>query len=124
MKAISIRQPFALFVVKGLKPVENRNWESSYRGPLLIHAAKTFDDDGLQWVREHFPEIKLPNVFVLGCILGQVDMVDCVESYQSPWFTGRYGHVYEHPIEFLDPIPYRGMSGLFSVSDEVLREKV
>ena len=113
MKAISIRQPFALFVVKGLKPVENRNWASTYRGPLLIHAARTFDDEGLQWVRERFPDLKLPDGFILGCLLGQVDMVDCAKLYLSSWFTGPYGHVYEHPIEFPDPIPYRGMPKAF-----------
>lgn len=37
MKALTICQPYAAAIAKGLKPVENR-WATAYRGPLLIHA--------------------------------------------------------------------------------------
>lgn len=39
MKAISLWQPWAHLVVLGLKRWETRSWSTSYRGPLLIHAA-------------------------------------------------------------------------------------
>ena len=39
-KAITIRQPFAWLIVQGIKPVENRSWETKFRGPLAIHSAK------------------------------------------------------------------------------------
>lgn len=38
MKALSIRNPEAYFVVSGLKDVENRTWPTKYRGKLAIHA--------------------------------------------------------------------------------------
>jgi hypothetical protein len=43
MKAISIQQPYAhLIVAVGEKRIENRTrWNYPYRGPLLIHAAKS-----------------------------------------------------------------------------------
>ena len=60
MKCISIRQPWAWLIIKGVKPVENRTWSSSYRGPLLIHASLTFDWSGYRWIRRAFPALQLP----------------------------------------------------------------
>jgi len=51
VKAISVRQPWAYAILHLGKRVENRDWRGcSYRGPVLIHAAKTlvlrvFDED-------------------------------------------------------------------------------
>jgi hypothetical protein len=39
MKTLSIRQPYAALVCKGIKTVENRTWETKYRGKLLVHAS-------------------------------------------------------------------------------------
>jgi hypothetical protein len=39
MKTLSIRQPYATLVCKGIKNVENRTWNTKYRGKLLIHAS-------------------------------------------------------------------------------------
>jgi hypothetical protein len=41
MRAICIRQPWAHFIVKGFKDIENRSWKTNYRGPILIHAGET-----------------------------------------------------------------------------------
>lgn len=42
MKALSIRQPWAWAILQAGKRIENREWRAAptYRGPLLIHAAK------------------------------------------------------------------------------------
>lgn len=39
MKCISIRQPNATYVAAGLKKIENRTWNTKYRGELYIHAS-------------------------------------------------------------------------------------
>ncbi|MDR1315288.1 MAG: ASCH domain-containing protein [Spirochaetales bacterium] len=39
MKTLSIRQPYAALVCRGIKKAENRPWETSYRGKLFIHAS-------------------------------------------------------------------------------------
>jgi len=41
MKAITIQQPWAEMIARGLKRVENRTWRTSHRGPLAIHAGKS-----------------------------------------------------------------------------------
>jgi hypothetical protein len=40
MKIITLWQPWATLIAIGLKKYETRSWGTSYRGPLLIHAAK------------------------------------------------------------------------------------
>src|ERR1700694_3122793 len=40
MKALSLWQPWASLIAMGLKEFETRHWATSYRGPLVIHAAK------------------------------------------------------------------------------------
>lgn len=40
MKAITLTQPWATLVAIGAKHIETRAWQTSYRGPLAIHAGK------------------------------------------------------------------------------------
>ena len=39
MKTLSIRQPFASLICRGIKTIENRSWNTTYRGKLQIHAS-------------------------------------------------------------------------------------
>lgn len=48
MKAISLTQPWATLVHLGAKRVETRSWYTSYRGQLVIHAAKGYP----RWARD------------------------------------------------------------------------
>lgn len=42
VKAISLTQPWASLIALGFKRIETRGWSTRYRGPLAIHAAKSF----------------------------------------------------------------------------------
>ena len=42
LMVITIRQPYAELIARGVKRVENRTWSSKYRGPLAIHAGTAF----------------------------------------------------------------------------------
>ncbi len=114
MKALSVQQPWAWAIFHG-KPVENRTWSTSYRGPLLIHAGKRYDKGGAWWIENH-RGLRLPDVRTIGLggFIGIVDLVDCVQKHESPWFFGPRGLVLANPrrIEF---IPYPGRLGLFDV---------
>lgn len=117
MKAFSIRQPWAWLIINGYKPVENRDRRTHFRGTINIHASKTFDYAGWEWVKENFPHIPMPRTpeaFLKGGIVGQVDIVDCVEASTSKWFFGKYGYVLENPLpqSFRS---YRGKLGFFNV---------
>ncbi|OPY85360.1 MAG: hypothetical protein A4E65_00126 [Syntrophorhabdus sp. PtaU1.Bin153] len=143
LKALSVRQPWATLLVKAnrekkneaIKPVENRDWSSYYRGPLLIHSAKTFDDKGYRWIIDNidlliesfWPRIEYEQWiesskdWPRGKLIGQVEMIDCVTHHSSPWFFGPWGHLYENPVQFEKPVSLRGMPGIFDVPDTVLR---
>lgn len=116
LPALSIRQPWAWLIVNGFKDIENRTWNTSYRGTFLVHASKTLDTVGIAWVRNKFdipmPE---PDDFERGGVVGIVQLVDVVTAHDSPWFEGSYGFVLAdaHPIPF---IPIRGQMGFFPIA--------
>src|SRR5262245_40552891 len=47
MKALTLTQPWATLVAIGAKRIETRSWNTNYRGPLAIHAAKGPDKTGV-----------------------------------------------------------------------------
>jgi hypothetical protein len=96
---LSIKQPWAWLVLKGLKDIENRSWKSHHRGELFIHASsnkKHLSKDIESVEKEHGIQISRKDL-KFGALLGSVIMVDCVEAHESAWFEGRYGHVYCEP---------------------------
>jgi hypothetical protein len=124
MKALSIRQPWAWAIIHAGKDIEERTRRLSYRGPVLIHAAKVMTpteyEDFLAFSRDRFrftfPATRLPagGDLQFGGIIGQAEIVDCVSDHPSPWFTGSLGLVLANP----KPLPFRpllGQLGLFEV---------
>lgn len=117
MKALSIRQPWADAIIWHGKDVENRSWPTSYRGPVLIHAAKKWGADeraDLGFI-EDITGTKLEDVDrpLLGGIVGRAEIVDCVTEMDSRWFFGRYGFVLRN-AEALPFQPCRGALGFFT----------
>lgn len=119
-KALSIRQPWAWLIVHGIKDVENRNWKTNYRGPLLIHAGQIIDMSAYRYVEENFSDaIKIPPPDLLdtGGIVGITNIVDCLEDPNDyPWHNpGSYGFLLKgsKPLPF---IPFKGKLGFFKVA--------
>lgn len=127
MKALSIRQPWAWLILNAGKDVENRQWRTRFRGRILIHAGKgmTRDEyeDALDFAaRAVSPDqesIEVPPREALerGGIVGAVDIVDCVDRSDSPWFVGDYGFVLRNP-QVLQFRPWRGELGFFEMPDQ------
>jgi len=125
VKALSLKQPWADLIVSGVKPIENRRWKSSYRGRLLIHASKTWDNEGAKWICEKFPYLKdfvNFSTHLRGYLIGSVEMTACVEKHSSPWFFGPYGFIFQSACEWgrERAIPYKGQLGIFEVPDIIL----
>lgn len=120
MKALSVRQPYAFLIVAGFKDIENRTWQTRYRGPLLIHAAKKEDwleiAAGLARVTtDEFPFKTLARRIVFGAVVGRVMLVDVVRDHPSSWAVpGRHHWVLAHPELIEPPIPCRGHQYLFT----------
>jgi len=170
MKVLSLTQPWATLVVLGLKRIETRSWATSYRGELGIHAAKGLGPVGGMrgllellstepfWsvLREAFKVGALypgdaetiANELPFGAILGQVDLIDCVQTWPSwasvdPWFTGqrqgrqwhvpppgpersfgdytpgRFAWLLDEPRALAEPIPCKGALGLWNYAGEL-----
>jgi hypothetical protein len=43
MQLLSVSQPWAWAIARGRKPIENREWAPSYRGPVAIYASMRVD---------------------------------------------------------------------------------
>lgn len=124
MKALSIMQPWAWLIVNGHKAIENRNWRCHYRGPILIHAGQKVDTWARAdlWHRRHPVtcqplSLPAPEIFERGGIVGEAEIVDCVERSDDPWFVGRFGIV----LRNARPLPFRpckGMLGFFTPTFE------
>lgn len=46
MRCLTLTQPWASLIAFGAKHIETRNWSTSYRGPLAIHAAVSYGKGG------------------------------------------------------------------------------
>lgn len=121
MKALSIRQPYAWLIAQGIKDVENRTWHTGYRGPVLIHAGKTYPkrdhlDDWESWQHFYYPPDRDGMV---GGIVGIATITGCVTSSESKWWIGPVGFTLTD-AEPCDLIPCKGELGFFDVPPEVV----
>ncbi|MDR0872221.1 MAG: ASCH domain-containing protein [Prevotellaceae bacterium] len=114
MKALTVKQPYAHLICKGIKDVENRTWKTNFRGRALIHAGKTviqptFAVAGQATAEEI--EFSTAVNFVeendlTGAIIGSVEIVDCVRNYKSIWAVPDMWHwVLANAVMFESPMP-------------------
>lgn len=114
MKALSIRQPWVHRIFHEGKDIENRDWYTTFRGLVLIHAGKAFDGPA----RDYPEYADVPR----GSIVGAVTITDCVMDSDSEWFFGKYGLVLANPVLLPEPLPCKGMLGFFKVPDEIAEQ--
>ena len=124
MKCLSVRQPWADAIIKGIpvgngqtlfKDVENRSRRFNHQGRILIHAPLTFDHDGWLWIQETFDCI-LPNPedHQLGGFIGEVNITGCVVDSPSRWAAKGQKHLLlSDPVE-LPFFPIKGQRGLWN----------
>ncbi|MDD5699521.1 MAG: ASCH domain-containing protein [Victivallaceae bacterium] len=116
MKVLSVQQPWAWAIIEGFKDIENRSWQTSYRGGLLIHAGKKFDLAGYDWIRDNFPMVPMPankGDFYFGGLIGMVDLLDIVKNDPSRWAEAEYFNWKLGAPERLPFMPCRGKLNLF-----------
>lgn len=125
MKALTISQPFASLIAIGEKWVENRTWETNYRGPLAIHAGK-----GTQYLTPSALKL-VPH----GCMLAVAELVRCLNlgwmhrQERERELTGlqiSIGEILDHPhtegpwcwvlknVRSIEPIACSGAQGLWT----------
>jgi hypothetical protein len=111
------------------KSPENRSWNTGYRGPLLIHAAKSWQSAGLQLAQElGITDLSWDQQDYPTGIVGIVDLVEVCYCRRTgrdcpcgPWAArGQYHWRLTNPRPFAQPAPCKGALQLWRPSDEVL----
>lgn len=89
MKAITLWQPWASLVIAGVKRFETRPWQTRYRGPLAIHAARLPFDRVFKSLGHVTEAVRFEHLWMellltdnlrdlpKGVVLGTVEVVDC-----------------------------------------------
>lgn len=133
MKAFSVRSPWWVAILHLGKDIENRGQRWHYRGRIFLHASSWWSGveilsdieaigEVMKITGKPFNGIRLDYLKQAGgCIVGSVEIVDCVEESDSPWFFGNYGLVLRNPVTFENPVPCKGALGPFDVPAEVER---
>lgn len=129
-RALSIRAPWWWAILYAGKDIENRDWYTDYRGPILIHASKWWSlqqvDELMNDVRSIRQMMEAPppkpgdwsyrDMRALGgYVVGRADLVDCVAESDSPWFFGHYGFVLRN-VQPIEPYALKGRLGLFKAT--------
>lgn len=117
MKALTIKEPWASLIINGYKKYEFRSWNTKYRGKVLIHAGKSFDEVN----RKRFEHLNLD--YANGEIIGEAEIVDCklVDNdfyekylkdnslvYRKSGFNEKYAFVLKNVIRYEKRIPCKG----------------
>jgi hypothetical protein len=135
IRGLTLTQPWATLVALGEKQIETRSWNTKYRGLVAIHAAKTFP----RWAKElaesdpyfvttlgKYPVTRVP----LGAIIAIVRIVSVCRTQDT--FVGaketafgdygadRWAWTLRERVAFDEPIPCKGMLGLWALPPEAL----
>lgn len=128
VKALTLGQPWAWAVIYGGRNVENRRWKTTYRGLLLIHAAKKADSDpaasaALLWTMPAPEMFGQPRTAwrARGAIIGLVQLADILTDSSSRWAAvGCYHWMLEFPTAIEPALPCQGKPGLWDPPPAVL----
>jgi hypothetical protein len=126
MKALTICQPYAHLIAIGEKPIENRSWETPYRGTLAIHAGRSRD-----WMTagdaQRYPDL------VFGAVVAVARLVACLAMSRSVWpepfqelrehehANGPWCWVLEDVRRLKRPVYCQGAQGLWIPFDDAVR---
>jgi hypothetical protein len=132
MRVISLWQPWAELVARGLKLYETRSWAIEYRGEIAIHAAKK-KYNPLAYPQEFRAQQLQDGVdsywLKYGAVLCVVDVVDCLktedvraslsarELLYGDYSTGRFAWKLDNIHVFPQPIALDGHQGIFHWKD-------
>jgi hypothetical protein len=137
--ALSLHRPWSELILRCGKNIENRSWRTAYRGPLLIHSAKPWSADALDFAQN----VGLAFDRDLGVgrlprrdeaptgIVGVVDLIDVCDVAVHPRLRGdqcgpwampdQYHWQLVNPRPFAQPIPCPGRQQLWTPPDAVKR---
>lgn len=133
IRILSIRAPWWFYILYRRKNIENRDWYTAFRGPIVIHASSWFDADEIMLDSRAARDMQDDAGFtggksitlgeireMGGHIVGRAEIVDCVDRSSSPWFMGKYGFVLENARPLAEPIRFKGGLGLLKAPQDII----
>lgn len=145
MKVLSIRDPWATLIARGVKDVENRSWSTRYRGPVAIQVSQNYDTAAHRdpvaaaaFVDDDRVRKLKPADMPRGVIIAVVDLVDVHRhrrtgngcdsgtttmraSLCSLWGQPDvFHHRLENPRLLAEPVTAKGSLGLRELTPDVL----
>ncbi|XP_063043860.1 activating signal cointegrator 1 [Engraulis encrasicolus] len=129
---LSMHQPWATLLVKGIKRVEGRSWYSSHRGRLWIAAAgKRPTPQEISQVEAMYRQIskkapQFPQEYPTGCLLGCVHMTDCLSQDQfreqypliSEESASPFVFICSNPQELIVKFPMKGKHKIWKLESQ------
>jgi hypothetical protein len=125
MKALTIKQPWVYAIFREGKDIENRTWQTSYRGWLAIHSAGQPRRGAMYPGRLLVPDL---STLDYSAVCGVVRLVDIVAKSRSKWFyqpddgSTNFGWVLADPIPFDRPIKCKGKLNLWNLPEDIAEE--
>jgi activating signal cointegrator 1 len=129
MKALSLRPPWGELILQSRKTIETRTWRTAHRGTFAIHAAWHVDSEIATLYNSH------PESLVSGALIGTAEIVEMIEFDDESWNAlrdqhlvpdptpnGRVGWRLANPRRLAEPIPMRGLPGLFPLDPEIIEQ--
>lgn len=117
MKALTICQPYAELIARGLKLIENRTWATDYRGPLAIHAGKS-----RTWLGED--DLEAYPAMSFGAVVAVATLRGCCRLEDLPLSLRHHDHALGpwcwilQDVHRVEPVPYRGAQGLWDFLED------
>jgi hypothetical protein len=119
--ALSVRQPWAIALVRGAKRLENRDWQPTnpglkFRGPVCIHASagltRQYYLDAAEFMARLGFAAPDPAQLERGGIIGVATITGVLREAADPWFFGPLALTIAdaRPVKF---VPCKGALGFF-----------
>lgn len=128
-KALTVKQPWAYAITQLGKDVENRSQRTRYRGPVLIHAGKSWAPEGAEAIFQKTGIHYSIGSLDAGLVIGQAHIVGChhadwcwePEGHCSIWAMEGFWHwELSNQQYFEEPFPAKGKLGLWSIGPDEL----
>nr|XP_056721884.1 activating signal cointegrator 1 [Euleptes europaea] len=132
-QCLSMHQPWASLLVKGIKRVEGRTWYSALRGRLWIAAtAKRPSPQEIAEAEASYKvllrkDLEFPKDYPSSCLLGCVDLIDCLSQEQfreqhsqlSQESASPFVFVCSNPQEMVVKFPIKGKHKIWKLDPNV-----
>nr|XP_006629131.2 PREDICTED: activating signal cointegrator 1 [Lepisosteus oculatus] len=129
---LSMHQPWASLLIRGIKRVEGRTWYTSHRGRLWIAAAaKRPTPQETAQVEAMYRKLyrtapDIPREYPTGCLLGCVNVTDCLsqEQYQKQFpdtceeSGSPFVFICSNPQELLVKFPMKGKHKIWKLDSQ------